>query len=248
MPLSSVTLDRMTTDLSPTPRSTIQRSKNRAVTDRAALYDVLDAGLVCHLGFVVAPGGNGSGGPGAPVVIPTGYGRDGNTLYLHGSTGAQSLRSAAAGAEVCVTVTHLDGVVYARSIFHHSVNYRSAVIHGTAIPITEPQAKLRGLRVLAEHLAPGSWDYTRPPNARELAATAVLTLDLTEASVKIRSGGPVEEDEDVEADKVWAGHLPLRQVWGEPQGCTLMSAGHPVPSHIAARAAAPFGAPAPAPR
>lgn len=225
--------------LSPTPRSTIQRSKNRAVTDRAALYRVLDAGLVCHLGFVLN---------GAPVVIPTGYGRDGNTLYLHGSTGAKSLRTAATGAEVCVTVTHLDGVVYARSIFHHSVNYRSAVIHGTAVPVAEREAKLHGLRVLAEHLAPGSWDYTRPPDSREFAATAVLALDLTEAAVKMRSGGPVEEDEDVEADQVWAGHLPLHQVWGEPQPCTLMSAGHPVPPHIAARAAAAFQAPVAAAR
>lgn len=233
MPLLSATLDRMSTELSPTPRSTIQRSKNRAVTDRAALYGVLDAGLVCHLAFVVH---------GAPVVIPTGYGRDGNTLYLHGSTGAQSLRTAAKGAEVCVTVTLLDGVVYARSIFHHSVNYRSAVIHGRAVPVTEREAKLHALRVLAEHLAPGSWDYTRPPNPREFAATAVLALDLTEASLKIRAGGPVEEDEDVEADKVWAGHIPLRQEWGEPAPCTLMSAGHAVPDHIAARAAAQVGA------
>ncbi|WP_026425397.1 pyridoxamine 5'-phosphate oxidase family protein [Actinokineospora inagensis] len=212
--------------LSPTPRSTVKRGAKRAQTDRAALRDVLDNGLICHLSTVV---------DGTPLVLPTGYGRDGDTLYLHGSTGARSLRAAASGVEVCVAVTLVDGVVYARSVFHHSMNYRSAVVHGTAVQVSEPREKLHGLRVLTEHLAPGSWDYTREPNPKELAATTVLALDLTEAAVKIRTGGPVDDDEDVSADRGWAGVLPLRQVWGAAESF----ADHPVPAHVTARATAP---------
>jgi uncharacterized protein len=211
--------------LSATPRSTINRGKNRARSDRESLYAVLDAGLICHLAFVA---------DGAPVVIPTGYGRDGDTLYVHGSTGARSLRIAAEGVEVCVNVTLLDGVVYGRSVFHNSVNYRSAVIHGRARQISDEAAKLRGLRLLTEHLAPGSWDYARPPTAKELAKTALLGLDLGEAAVKIRSGPPVDDDEDVAADAVWAGVLPLRQLWDAPQSDPLAGA-HAVPAHVLAR-------------
>jgi nitroimidazol reductase NimA-like FMN-containing flavoprotein (pyridoxamine 5'-phosphate oxidase superfamily) len=228
MPLFRAILIGMTvtTRLSPTPRSTVHRGRNRARTDRAALYAVLDAGLVCHFAFVV---------DGAPVVIPTGYARDGDTLYVHGSTGARSLRAAADGVEVCVNVTLLDGIVYARSVFHHSVNYRSAVIHGRAKAITDDAAKLRGLRMLTEHLAPGSWDYAREPNKRELAQTALLALDLGEAAVKIRSGPPVDEDEDVEADTAWAGVLPIRTEWAAPEPCPLLNETWQVPRHVGAR-------------
>jgi nitroimidazol reductase NimA-like FMN-containing flavoprotein (pyridoxamine 5'-phosphate oxidase superfamily) len=212
--------------LSPTPRSTVNRGKNRAVSDRAELYSVLDAGLICQLAFIH---------DGAPVVIPTGYGRDGDTLYVHGSTSARSLRAASGGEAVCVNVTLLDGVVYGRSVFHNSVNYRSAVIHGRATAITEPEAKLRGLRMLTEHLAPGSWDYARPPTAKELAKTALLALDLGEAAVKIRTGPPGDEDDDVAADAVWAGVLPLRAVWGDPEPCPLLADRHAVPTHVRTR-------------
>jgi uncharacterized protein len=215
-----------TTELSPTPRSTVLRGKNRAQTDRTALHAVLDAGLICHFAFVV---------DGSPVVIPTGYGREGDTLYVHGSTGARSLRTAAEGVEVCVNVTLLDGIVYGRSVFHHSANYRSAVIHGTARPITDPVAKLAALRVLTEHLAPGSWDYAREPSKQELAKTAVLALSLDEAAVKIRTGPPVDEDDDVEADEVWAGVLPIRQEWGAAQACPLLNSERPIPGHVTAR-------------
>jgi nitroimidazol reductase NimA-like FMN-containing flavoprotein (pyridoxamine 5'-phosphate oxidase superfamily) len=214
------------TPLSSTPRSTVHRGKNRAVTDRDTLYAVLDAGLICHLAFVAGT---------APVVIPTGYGRDRDTLYVHGSTGARSLRHAATGAEVCVTVTLLDGVVYGRSVFHNSVNYRSAVIHGRATEITDPAAKHHGLRVLTEHLAPGSWDYAREPTPKELAKTALLALDLGEAAVKIRTGPPVDDDSDVAADAVWAGVLPLRQEWDAPEPCPLLRAPQEVPAHVAGR-------------
>lgn len=226
-------LDRVTTrtPLSPTERSTIRRSAARARTERDALDAVLDAGLVCHLAMNVH---------GHPLVLPTGYGRDGDTLYVHGSTGAASLRDlgggGAGGVDVCVAVTMLDGVVYARSVFHHSVNYRSAIVHGRAVPV-EGEAKLPALRAITEHLAPGSWDYTRPPTAKELAKTAVLAIDLTEASVKVRSGGPLDDDEDVAAHVGWAGVLPLRRVWDTPVPSADLPDGIAVPTHIADRPA-----------
>lgn len=220
--------------LSPTDRSTVRRGSKRARSDRADLYAVLDAGLIGHLGVQLGD---------APVVLPTGYGRRGDTLYLHGSTGAATLRAAAGGVPVCFTVTHLDGIVYARSAFHHSVNYRCAVVHGTARLLDDPAERLLGLEVLTEHLAPGSWSATRLPDRKELAATAVLALDLTEASVKIRSGPPGDDDRDLPSpgtpDPVWAGVLPLRTVAGEPEPCPLLPAGAPVPGRVRDRALSP---------
>jgi len=212
--------------LSPTARSTVRRGARRARTDRAELHAALDAGLVCHLGIVV---------DGAPVVLPTVYGRDGDTLYLHGSTGAASLRAAATAAPVCVTVTHVDGIVYARSVFHHSMNYRSAVVHGRARLVTDPAERLAGLRAVTEHVAPGSWDHARPPTRKELAATAVLALDLAEASLKVRTGPPVDDDEDVEAGGRWAGVVPLSSTFGTPQPCSLLPPGSTTPTHVVTR-------------
>ncbi|NUW42436.1 pyridoxamine 5'-phosphate oxidase family protein [Nonomuraea rhodomycinica] len=212
------------TPLSSTPRTRLGRSKERASDDRGDLYDILDAGLICHLG-VVADGG--------PMVVPTGYGRDGDTLYLHGSTGARSLR-ATEESDVCVTVTHLDGIVLARSVFHHSVNYRSAMIYGRARLVTGEEERLTGLRVLTERLAPGQWDYARLPNRKELAKTAVLALPLDEASVKIRRGGPVDEEEDYDLP-VWAGVLPLVTQWGTPVPDAALREGIDVPVHIGGR-------------
>jgi nitroimidazol reductase NimA-like FMN-containing flavoprotein (pyridoxamine 5'-phosphate oxidase superfamily) len=211
--------------LSPTARSTIRRGALRARTDRAELYAVLDAGLVCHLGVVLN---------GAPVVLPTAYGRLDDTLYVHGSTGAAILR-AATDAPVCVTVTHVDGIVYARSVFHHSMNYRSAVVHGRARTVTDDAERRAGLRAVTEHVAPGSWDHARPPTRKELAATAVLALDLAEASVKVRTGPPVDDDEDVEAGERWAGVLPINTVFASPEPCPLLPADTPIPAHVAAR-------------
>ncbi len=211
--------------LSTTPRSTIKRGKKRAVTERSALHEVLDAGLVCHLAVVV---------DGAPVVLPTGYGRDGDTLYLHGSTGARTLREAGAGTPVSVAVTLLDGIVYARSVFNHSMNYRCAVVHGVAKPVLDPEAKGHALRVLAEHLSPGSWDHARQPTPRELAATAVLALDLAEASVKIRTGPPNDEEADLDSP-AWAGVLPVRTTYGTPEPCPLLDGGTAVPEHVSGR-------------
>ncbi|MFF5094013.1 MULTISPECIES: pyridoxamine 5'-phosphate oxidase family protein [Actinosynnema] len=212
--------------LETTPRSTIKRGAKRSVPEREALHAVLDAGLVCHLAVVV---------DGAPLVLPTGYGRDGDTLYLHGSTGARSLREAAEGVPVCVAVTHLDGIVYSRAAFDFSMNYRSAVVHGTAVQVDDPERKLHGLRVLTEHLAPGSWDVVREPSRKELAATRLLALDLAEASVKIRTGPPGDEPEDVAAGLVWAGVLPLTTTWGEPEPCPQLPEGFAVPGHVTGR-------------
>lgn len=210
--------------LSTTPRTTLGRSKERGSSDRNDLYEVLDAGLICHLGVVV---------DGHPMVVPTGYGRLGETLYLHGSTGARSLR-ASEGTDVCVTVTHLDGIVLARSIFHHSVNYRSAIIYGRARLLTDPEERLAGLRAVSEQLAPGQWDYVRQPSPKELAATAVLALSLEEASVKMRRGEPSDEEEDYGLP-VWAGVLPLVTSWGEPLPDPALPEGIDVPVHIGGR-------------
>ncbi|MGY2078297.1 pyridoxamine 5'-phosphate oxidase family protein [Modestobacter sp. SYSU DS0657] len=214
-----------TAPLSPTTRSTVRRNPARARTDRAELYAVLDAGLVGHLGVQLGD---------APVVLPTGYGRDGETLYLHGSTGAATLRAAAAGAPVCFTVTLLDGVVYARSVFHHSMNYRCAVVHGVLRLLTDPDERRHGLTVLTEHLAPGSWSTTRLPDRKELAATAVLALDLGEASVKTRSGPPGDDERDL-GTPVWGGVLPVRTVFGDPVPDPLLPAGTPVPARVSGR-------------
>jgi uncharacterized protein len=211
--------------LSSTPRSTLTRLSERASTDRADLYSVLDAGLICHLGLVRG---------GAPVVLPTGYGRDGDTIYLHASTGAGYLRSVD-GEPVCVTVTHLDGIVYARSVFHHSMNYRSAVVHGVARRVSDPEEQWAALNAIAEHLAPGSWTYARQPDRRELAATAVLAVSLAEASVKIRTGAPKDDADDIEVGGRWAGVLPIRSVLGPPEPDPMSAGDGRVPAHVASR-------------
>ncbi|MFE3958324.1 pyridoxamine 5'-phosphate oxidase family protein [Nocardia sp. NPDC059091] len=210
------------TPLSPTPRSSLTRSRERGRTDRAELDAVLDAGLICHLGVVL----NGS-----PVAIPTIYGRDGDTLYVHGSTGSGNLRAAITG-DVSLTVTHVDGIVYARSAMHFSMNYRSAVIHARPVEVTDPDECMHALRVIVEQAAPGAWDAVRSPNKKEMAATMVLALDLTEASVKVRTGGPRDEQADIDTGGVWAGVLPLRQVFDAPIPAADLEAGVEIPAHV----------------
>jgi uncharacterized protein len=166
-------------------------------------------------------------------VLPTGYGRLGDTLYLHGSS-ANSTFMAGAGHEVCVTVTHLDGFVCARSVFNHSMNYRSAMIFGVATLVTDPAEKMLALRTITEHLTPGQWSYVRQPTKKELAATSALVLPLTEASVKIRTGGPSDEPEDYQLD-VWAGVLPITTGFGEPEPDAALRPGIAVPPHIGKR-------------
>jgi nitroimidazol reductase NimA-like FMN-containing flavoprotein (pyridoxamine 5'-phosphate oxidase superfamily) len=211
--------------LSSTERTKLHRLRERGQTDRAELYAVLDAGLICHLGVVVG---------GSPAVLPTSYGRDGDTLYLHGSSANQAML-AAVGQDVCVTVTHLDALVCARSIFHHSMNYRSAVVYGVAQLVTDGDAKLAALRVVSEQLIPGRWDQTRPPTRKELAATAVIELPLAEASVKIRTGPPSDDDEDYALD-VWAGTVPAAFSFGAPVPDPVLRAGISIPHHITALA------------
>jgi nitroimidazol reductase NimA-like FMN-containing flavoprotein (pyridoxamine 5'-phosphate oxidase superfamily) len=210
-----------TTPLSSTPRTTLRRHRERGMTDRAELHAVLDAGLICHLGVVA---------DGAPVVLPTAYGRDGDTLYLHGSS-ANGAFGAADGQQVCVTVTHLDGLVCARSVFTHSVNYRSAVVFGTAAIVIDDDERRHALEVITDHLIPGRWAAARQPSKKEMAATAVLSLPLTEASVKIRTGMPKDEPEDLDLD-VWAGLVPVAMTFGPPQADPQLRAGIETPPNI----------------
>jgi uncharacterized protein len=211
--------------LSTTQRTTLHRLRERGRADRAELYAVLDVGLICHLGVIV---------DGAPVVLPTGYGRAGDTLYLHGSSANRALL-AADGHEICVTVTHLDGLVCARSVFNHSMNYRSAVIFGTARLVTDDEQRLAALQAVTEQLAPGQWDHARQPTRKELAATMVLELSLAEASVKVRTGPPHDEPEDYDT-AIWAGVLPARLVFGAPEPDPDLRDGVGVPEHIEALA------------
>jgi uncharacterized protein len=210
-----------TSQLSATDRTRLGRLRERGLTDRRALHDVLDAGLICHLGVVI---------DGTPVVLPTGYGRIGETMYLHGSSANRSL-GAAADTEVCVTVTLLDGLVCARSVFHNSMNYRSAVIYGTARLVTDDAERMKAIEAITEHLIPGRWSNSRLPNKKEMAATSVLALPLAEASVKVRSGGPSDDDEDYGLD-YWAGVLPITMTVGNAQPDPLLRPDIAVPEHI----------------
>lgn len=211
--------------LSPTPRSTPNRDKHRTVFDRQALYEILDEALFGHLGVVVND---------SPLVIPTAYGRDGDTVFMHGSTGAQSMRGAANQQPVCFTVSILDGLVYGRAAFNGSMNYRCAIIHGLARSIVDPEEKLAGLKVLFEHATPQHWDHVREPNSKELAQTALIALPLHEASVKIRLGPPNVQDQD-RTDTRWAGVLPLHIGFGTPVPTPLVPADVLPPDYVTQR-------------
>lgn len=187
---------------------------------------MLDAGFVGHLGIVL---------DGSVHVLATGYGRYEDTLYLHGSVGARSLRAIEGGVPVCFAVTHVDAILYARSGFNHSMNYRAAVIHGEASYLHDQDERMFGLEVLTEHLAPGSWLGSRLPNKKEDVATAVLALPLEEASVKIRTGPPSTQPEDLSEDRYWAGALPIHTSFGEPVPDPLLPSDMPVPQRVAAR-------------
>jgi len=190
----------------PSARTRLVREADRAVYDRAAAYKILDEGFICHVGFVV---------DGQPFVIPTGYGRVGDNLYIHGSAASRMLRRVDEGVPVCVTVTLLDGLVLARSIFNHSMNYRSVVILGTARAVSDQKEKLEALRLLSEHILPGRWVESRQPNEKELKATSILQLPIEEFSAKVRQG-PAIDDEDDYSFATWAGVVPLTLVAGEP--------------------------------
>ncbi len=209
--------------LSATPRTQLRRKRDRQADDRAVLHAVLDEALLCHLGLVDDDG--------APLVLPTMHARIGETVYVHGSTGAASL---AAEREVCLTVTLLDGLVLARSVFSHSANYRSAVVRGRARRVTDPEEQMRALHAVVEHLTPGQWDHARRPDRREAAATAVLALDLAEASVKIRQGPPGDPEAVASGDGRWAGVVPVTTVLGSPETCPALPGDVAVPEHVRA--------------
>lgn len=182
-----------------TNRSQLRRLPQRGSHQASDIHRILDAGFLAHVGFCV---------DGQPFVIPTLYGRDGDTLYLHGSAASRMLRTLEGGTPACVTVTLVDGLVLARSAFHHSMNYRSVVAFGRARKIEDPDAKERGLRIISEHLIAGRWADVRPPSAKELSATAVLEFGVEEASAKVRVGPPLDEAEDYGL-AVWAGVIPV---------------------------------------
>jgi nitroimidazol reductase NimA-like FMN-containing flavoprotein (pyridoxamine 5'-phosphate oxidase superfamily) len=194
------------TEIPVTERTRVRRLPKRASYDVDTIHAILDEALICHAGFAVE---------GKPVVIPTIHWRDGERLYVHGSQASHMLRNLRDGVDACVTVTLLDGLVMARSAFHHSMNYRSVVIFGTAVEVTDREEKLRALERLVEHIAPGRSLEVRPPNESELRQTMVLSLPISEASAKIRTGGPVDDEEDY-ALPVWAGVIPLALTRGEP--------------------------------
>ena len=213
---------KRTTSFATTERTTLKRLPKRATYERDIIYQILDEGFVCHVGFTV---------DGQPVVIPTAYGRAEDTLYIHGSVASRMLRTLADGIQVCVTVTLLDGLVLARSAFHHSMNYRSVVVFGTASAAEDAMEKARALLTFSEHVIPGRWSEVREPNENELKKTLVLRIPLTEASAKIRSGPPIDDEADYDLP-VWAGELPLSLVAGEPIADSRLLPGVEVPAYI----------------
>jgi nitroimidazol reductase NimA-like FMN-containing flavoprotein (pyridoxamine 5'-phosphate oxidase superfamily) len=207
----------------PTVRTRVVREADRAVYDRETVYRILDEGFLCHAGFVV---------DGQPFVIPTSYGRKDATLYIHGSAASRMLRQIQKeGAAVCITVTLLEGLVLARSIFNHSMNYRSVVILGKATLVDDPEEKLAALRILSEHILPGRWDDSRQPNERELKATSVLRVPIEEFSAKVRLGPPIDDEEDY-AFPTWAGVVPLEMVAGKPIDDARLLPGKEVPAYV----------------
>lgn len=189
-----------------TERTKLKRLPKRGHFDRETVYGILDEGFICHVGFAAE---------GQPFVIPTGYARNGDMLYIHGSAASRMLRTLSTGVDVCVTVTIIDGLVLARSAFHHSMNYRSVVIFGRAKLIEDQEEKMAALLALSEHFIRGRWAEVREPTEQEMKATTVLSLPLVEGSAKIRTGPPLDDEEDYEMD-VWAGVIPLQLVAGEP--------------------------------
>jgi len=211
----------MSQPYTPTPRTRLVREADRAVYDREAAYRILDEGFLCHVGFVI---------DGQPFVIPTSYGRNGDNLYIHGSAASRMLRHAKEGVPVCVTVTLLDGLVLARSIFNHSMNYRSIVILGKATLVDDPAEKIEALRLLSEHIIPGRWADSRQPNERELKATSVLRVPIEEFSAKVRKG-PVVDDEEDYSFPTWAGVVPLEIKVGEPIDDSRLLQGQTAPDY-----------------
>ena len=204
-----------------TDRTKLKRLPKRGHFDRETVNAILDEGFICHVGFVV---------DGQPFVVPTGYARVDDKLYIHGSQASRMLRSLAGGIDACVTVTIVDGLVLARSAFHHSMNYRSVLVFGRATLVDEPKEKYEALLALSEHIVPGRWADVREPNEQEMKQTTVLCLPLEEASAKIRTGPPLDDEEDY-ALPMWAGVIPLRLTADEPINDPRLPAEIPVPDY-----------------
>ena len=209
-------------ELGPTDQTRIKRNPDRGQYDRDTIHAIIDEGLVCHVGFVV---------DNRPIVIPTIHARDEDRLIFHGAKASRMLKHMQAGNEVCVTITLLDGLVLARSVFHHSMNYRSVVVFGSGTLITDEEEKLRCLEVLTEHLVPGRWDDARIPNQKELNATSLIAMDISEASAKIRNGPPNDDDDDYSLT-FWAGVLPVSQHFLAPVPDDRLKNGIVVPDYI----------------
>jgi uncharacterized protein len=205
-----------------TQRTRVRRNPKRGRHDRETIDAILDEALVAHVAFVHE---------GRPAVIPTLLARVGDEVYLHGSSASRAVRTLQAGAEACLEVTHVDGIVLARSAFHHSINYRSAILYGRLRAVTDPGERARALEAFTEKLIPGRWEHVRWPNATELKATAVLALPLAEGSAKVRTGPPVDDEEDYALD-AWAGVVPLRLVAGDPQPDPRLRADIDLPAHV----------------
>jgi len=205
----------------PTARTRVVREAQRGAYDRDTVYRILDEGFLCHIGFVVDA---------QPFVIPTSYGRKDATLYIHGSAASRMLRQMRDGIAICITVTLLDGLVLARSVFNHSMNYRSVVILGKATLVDDPEEKLAALRILSEHILPGRWDDARQPNERELKATSVLRVPIEEFSAKVRTGPPKDDEEDY-SFPTWAGVVPLEMKVGKPIDDARLLSGREAPEY-----------------
>ncbi len=214
----------MSENYAPTARTRVVREPHRGVYDRAAAYQILDEGFICHVGFAV---------DGQPFVIPTAYGRAGDNLYIHGSAASRMLRNLDRGVPACVTVTLLEGLVLARSIFNHSMNYRSVVVLGTAVAVDSGEEKLEALKSLSEHILPGRWAESRQPNEKELKATLVLRLPIEEFSAKVRQGPPIDDEEDY-SFPTWAGVIPLDMVARPPINDPRLDPKTPIPAYARA--------------
>jgi|SRR5208282_5614917 len=208
--------------IAPTARTRVKRLPQRASYDRDAIYSILDSALLCHVGFAIG---------GQPYVIPTLHVRIADWLYIHGSAASRMLGAGAQRTPLAVTVTHVDGLVLARSAFHHSVNYRSVVILGAATLIADPAEKFAVMKGLIDHVAPGRWDHIRRPNEKELAATSVLSIPIVEASAKLRSGDPLDDQADY-ALPIWAGQIPLATTTLTPVGDSRLDPSTPIPAHV----------------
>ncbi len=208
-----------------TEQTRVRRVPKRGIYDKETIYQIIDDALICHVGIVQDD---------RPIVIPTIHARDGNALLLHGAKASRLLKHVAAGHPVCVTITLLDGLVMARSAFHHSMNYRSVVLFGAGHVIDDGEEKMRALKILSDHLVPGRWQDARPPNSKEMNATAVVKLAIENASAKIRTGSPVDDDEDYQLP-IWAGVLPIQQQILPPIPDPKLAEGIPTPEYIMGR-------------